>query len=142
MKIKRIITGKKMVPVSIYIIVAAFAIGIVAVLIYRALAPAAGLDTGKYQIVTLTTGESFIGRLSGLNREYVVLENVYYQQNTAAQSDTATPDNQQVTVLRLSDSVAKPENTMRIAHDKVVHWENLSNDSKIIQAIKQDAPTP
>lgn len=133
--------GKKMVPVSVYIVVIAFVLGIVALLVYRAVAPAAGLDTSKYQIVTLTTGESFIGKLSGLNRDYVVLENVYYQQDAANQSDTTTPDSQQVTVLRLSDSVAKPENTMRIARDKLVHWENLSNDSKIIQAIKQDAPT-
>lgn len=141
MKIKHLIMGKKMVPVSAYIVVIAFVLGIVALLVYRAVAPAAGLDTSKYQIVTLTTGESFIGKLSGLNRDYVVLENVYYQQDTANQSNAATPDSQQVTVLRLSDSVAKPENTMRIAHDKLVHWENLSNDSKIIQAIKQDAPT-
>lgn len=140
MKIKHLIMGKKMVPVSVYIVVLAFMLGIVALLIYRAVAPAAGLDTSKYQIVTLTTGESFIGKLSGLNRDYVVLENVYYQQNPTTQSDTATPDSQQVTVLRLSDSVAKPENTMRIARDQLVHWENLSNDSKIIQAIKQDSP--
>jgi hypothetical protein len=142
MKIKHIVTGKRIAPVSTYIIVAAFMLGIIALLVYRALAPAAGLDTSKYQIVTLTSGESFIGKLSGLNKEYVVLDNVYYQQKPATQSDAATPASQQVTVLRLSDSVAKPENTMRIARDKVVHWENLSNDSKIIQAIKQDAPTP
>lgn len=140
MKIKHLIMGKKMVPVSVYIVVVAFVLGIVALLVYRAVAPAAGLDTSKYQIVTLTTGESFIGKLSGLHRDYVVLENVYYQQDPAAQTDTAPPDSQQVTVLRLSDTVAKPENTMRIARDKLVHWENLSNDSKIIQAIKQDAP--
>jgi hypothetical protein len=141
MKLKHLIMSKKMVPVSVYIVLAAFALGVVALLVYRAVAPAAGLDTSKYQIVTLTTGESFIGRLSGLNRDYVLLENVYYQQNSTAQSAAETPDSQQVTVLRLSDTVAKPENTMRIAKDKLVHWENLSNDSKIIQAIKQDAPT-
>lgn len=140
MEIRHTIKGKKLMPTRIYIMVAIIAIAVIGSFAYFVLTPAAGLDTSKYQIVTLTTGESFMGKLSGLNNDYVVLENSYYQQKPATQLDHATTDSQQVTVLRLSDSVAKPENTMRIARDKIVHWENLNNDSKIVQAIKQDSP--
>lgn len=91
----------------------------------------AGVDASKYQIIELTTGESYIGKLSHLQGAYVDLTNVYYQQTQPSSS-------QQVTVLKLSDSVAKPENAMRIARDKIVHWENLSADSKIVEVINSD----
>lgn len=98
-----------------------------------------GLDADRYQIVTLITGERYIGNLSKLNAQYVVLDNVYYQQEPPSQSDESAADETQITVLRLSDTVAQPDNTMHISRDKLVHWENLSNDSKVVQVIRQDA---
>lgn len=91
-----------------------------------------GIKKNTYQLVNLTTGESYIGKLQSTSGRYVVLKNVYYQKNTTQ------ADSSDITVLKLSSSVAKPDDVMRIASDKIVHWENLSGDSKIVQAIKQD----
>lgn len=93
-----------------------------------------------YQLVSLDTGEVYFGKLQNLSGEFVTLKRVYTQardQQTTAVADAA---NQQsgVVLNRLSVSVAKPEDTMYIARDKIVHWENLQRDSKIVQAIEND----
>src|SRR3712207_1562939 len=75
-----------------------------------------GINKRGYQLVSLSTGERFIGKLSGLSGEYVTLNDVYYQQNAAA--DGQQQEQTDITVAKLSASVAKPEDTMRIASDK------------------------
>lgn len=127
------------VPRGVYFALIGIIVAALIILSYRYFSAREGLDTSKYQMITLTSGESYIGKLSRMTGNYVVLDDVYYQQKP--QTSGASADNSQITVLQLSDTVAKPENTMHIAHDKVLHWENLSNDSKIVQAIKQVTST-
>lgn len=109
--------------------------------VYRLVGGGDDINKDGYQLVSLTTGERFIGKLSGLDGEYVTLNDVYYQQQTdtqAAEGESAQLEAQgQITVAKLSSTVAKPEDTMQIARDKIVHWENLQDDSKIVQAIRQ-----
>lgn len=97
-----------------------------------------GINKDGYQLVNLTTGERYIGKLSGLSGKYVVLDDVYQQQDAGAADAKDTSAQTQITVAKLSSSVIKPENKMRIASDKIVHWENLQDDGKVVQAIKQD----
>lgn len=87
----------------------------------------------SYQLVTLSSGEVYIGKLQGTRGNYLVLHDVYYQRKKA----DGAPETE-ITVVKLSSSVAKPEDDMYIASDKVVHWENLARDSKIVQVIEQD----
>lgn len=87
-----------------------------------------------YQLVSLSTGEVYFGKIQNINDEYVELKQAYTQ---AADSKEATQQGG-VVLNRLSVSVAKPEDTMFIARDKIVHWENLQKDSKIVQAIEND----
>lgn len=98
----------------------------------------AGIKKGDYQLVTLTTGERYIGKLTGVKEKYVTLTNVYYQQNTGADTADKEGGAADITVAKLSSSVAKPENTLHIASDKIAHWANLQSDSKIVQAIEKD----
>lgn len=135
MRLKKPAIIEEHVPKGAYFALIGIIVAALIVLGYRYYAAREGLDTSKYQMITLTNGESYIGKLSRMTSDYVVLDDVYYQQK--AQTSGSSTDTSQITVVQLSDTVAKPENTMRIAHDKVVHWENLSNDSKIVQAIKQ-----
>lgn len=94
-----------------------------------------GVIKDRYQLVSLVTGERYIGKLSNLSGEYATLTDVYYQQDAPVGQSQANAT--EITVAKLSASVAKPEDTMRIAKDKIVHWENLQDDGKIVQAIKQ-----
>lgn len=85
----------------------------------------------RYQLVKLTTGEIFFGKLQNTKGEYLVLENVYFIQDSKDQADT--------TILSRKSTVAKSESPMRIKADKMVYWENLAKDSKIAQSIQNAA---
>jgi hypothetical protein len=98
---------------------------------------ARGIDQSKYQIVTLSNGTAYIGHLSGIGGSYAVLKNVYYQANTKTDTAVADPANE-VVVVKLSSTVAKPEDKLRINSSEIMHWANLADDSKIVAAIKQD----
>ena len=113
-------------------ILVAVAVLAVAVLIgWRSLQSPIQRDT--YQLINLTTGESYIGKLESTSGHYLTLRDVYFQRKNAEDA----PDTE-VTVVKLSSTVAKPQDVMYIASDKIVHWENLARDSKIVQVIEQD----
>jgi hypothetical protein len=127
-------TRRMNLQLLIFVAVIALCVGFFAWQYFRS--PSRGIDTSRYQLVTLQSGERYIGKLSGLGDSYATLKDVYYQQTntpTANASDKST----EITVVRLSDSIAKPDNTMHIAKGTITHWENLSSDSKIVQAITQ-----
>lgn len=90
-----------------------------------------GIKGDQYQLVKLTTGEIFFGKLQGTQGEYLTLENAYFIQDAENMSDT--------TILSRKSTVAKSESPMRIKSDKVVYWENLAKDSKIAETIKNAA---
>ncbi len=87
-----------------------------------------GVKANQYQLVKLTTGEIFFGKLQNTSGDYLVLENAYFIQDSKDQTDT--------TILSRKGTVAKSESPMRIKADKVVYWENLAKDSKITQSIQ------
>lgn len=91
------------------------------------------IQRDTYQLINLTTGESYIGKLESTSGRYLTLRDVYFQRKNAEDA----PDTE-VTVVKLSSTVAKPQDVMYIASDKIVHWENLARDSKIVQVIEQD----
>lgn len=125
----------------LFIVVGALIVFMTTVFTLRFFGVGNGVKTDAYQLVSLTTGERYIGKLSTVSGEYVTLSEVYYQQETEQQSaegeSTQVQSQSQITVAKLSSSVAKPEDIMRISRDKIVHWENLQEDSKIVQAIRQ-----
>lgn len=106
--------------------------GVVLVLLIAATAVLTILNTGikrdQYQLVKLTTGEIFFGKLQNTNGADILLENVYFIQDSNNQADT--------TILSRKGTVAKSESPMHIKADKLVYWENLAKDSKIAQSIQ------
>lgn len=90
-----------------------------------------GIKVDRYQLVKLTTGEIFFGKLQNTRGDYLVLENAYFIQDSKDSADT--------TILSRKSTVAKSESPMRIQYDKVVYWENLAKDSKIAQSIQNAA---
>jgi hypothetical protein len=94
-----------------------------------------------FQLIKLTSGEIYIGKLNNPSSDdYVVLNQVYTQSGSDAsqKDDQAQDENSELLLTRLSASVAKPEDTVYISRDKIVYWANLQSDSKIVNAIKND----
>lgn len=107
---------------------------------------ASQIQQDKYQAVFLTNGQVYFGKLSQLNNQYVKLTDVYYLQ--VNQSSKVQPksddksktdsDNQNngLKLIHLGGEIHGPEDQMEISNKQVLFWENLKNDGKVVQAIK------
>jgi hypothetical protein len=70
-----------------------------------------------------------------LNGNYAVLNDVYYltDQGSASASQAASP---QLTKLGCQQ-LHSPEDEMVINRSQIAFWENIKDDGKVVQAIKQ-----
>ncbi len=96
------------------------------------------INTSEYQAVFLTNGQVYFGKLTDLNNKYVTISSIYYlqvQQSQNLQQGTESDANSQVSLAKLGNELHGPEDKMHIAADQVLFWENLKNDSKVVQAI-------
>jgi len=90
----------------------------------------------QYQAVFLENGQVYFGKLDSVNNNYLRLTEIYYlatDNGTLYQSSQASTS--QVKLNKLGNEVHGPEDELFIDRDNVVIWENLKNDSKIVQAI-------
>jgi hypothetical protein len=95
----------------------------------------------KYQAVFLNGGvtsgsvlySTYFGHVTKMNDKYVVLNDIYYL--TTDQS-TQNQSNPQLTKLGCQQ-LHSPYDEMIINRNQVAFWENLKDDGKVVQAIKQ-----
>lgn len=94
-----------------------------------------------YQAVFLNNGQVYFGKLHNINRDYVILTDIYYLQvNQQVQPEQGDNEQQQpqVTLTKLGNELHGPEDAMFIDRDKIVFWENLKNDSQVVQKIGEE----
>lgn len=100
--------------------------------------PLQQVDSGKYQVVYLTNGQAYFGKLQNTTGDYLIMKSPYIAQSvdttdkTTASGTSAT----QTTILKVTDQVYGPENSIAIKSSQVSFWQNLRDDSKVSQAIK------
>jgi len=100
------------------------------------------VDTSKYQAVFLNGGATsgsvayttYFGHISKLNNSYFVLKDVYYL--TTSNTNDQTQANPQLTKLGCQQ-LHSPYDEMVINRNQVAFWENLQDNGKVVQAIKQ-----
>lgn len=101
------------------------------------------IDTGKYQAVMLSNGQSYIGKLSNLNDDFMRLTDVYYLQAKSADtaSDQASTDEDvnsgNFQLIKLGGEVQGPEDEVIISKAQLLYYENLQPGGKASQAIEQ-----
>jgi len=94
-----------------------------------------------WQAVFLTNGQVYFGKIADLNKDYVILKDIYYLQviassNTIAQpSDVQTQPEQRLTLIKLGNEIHGPKDEMIINREHVIIIEGLKNDSRVVQAI-------
>lgn len=95
------------------------------------------VDGDKYQAVFLSDGQIYFGKLSGLNKEYVVLEDIFYLQvEQEVQPDRTTSEAQtQISLAKLGNELHGPEDMMHINPEQILFWENLKDDGQVVSAI-------
>ncbi len=98
------------------------------------------VKTGQYQAVFLNNNQVYFGKISTINDEHIVLNDIYYLQvQQGVQPEEKTQDNQQLSLAKLGGELHGPEDTMYINADQVLFWENLKDDGKVVQAIKSNS---
>lgn len=100
------------------------------------------INPNEYQALFLTNGQVYFGKLADLNRQYVTITDIYYlqvQQGQTLQSGSTSTNTaqSQVSLAKLGSELHGPEDKMFVASDQVLFWENLHNDSKVVQAINK-----
>lgn len=94
-------------------------------------------DKDKYQAVFLTNGQTFFGKLTGLGSAYVTIEDAYRLQAAQSTPSPGATPGPQFSLLDTEKSIEGPEDSIQVASDQIIFWENLKGDSKVVEAINQ-----
>ncbi len=93
----------------------------------------------RIQVVVLSSGQTYFGKLKNTEGTFLTLENVYYSKADELPADAteeqraATASNS--TLVKMGSEVYGPENTLKLRADQVIFWQNLREDSKVAKAI-------
>lgn len=101
-----------------------------------------GIDTSRYQAVFLVNGQIYFGKLSDFNDTSYKLVDIYYPQaQTTTETETetdATDTTAGIQLIKLGDEVHGPEDEMFISKEQTLYYENLKEDSRVSQLIKEN----
>lgn len=110
------------------------AIALVTMLIMKS-QPAQVVDINKFQVIYLTNGQAYFGKLQNTTGEFLVIKSPYIAQSVSTDDKTADTSTQ-ATLLKVTSQVYGPEDSIAIKSSQVTFWQNLRDDSKVTQAIK------
>lgn len=94
------------------------------------------VKSNEYQAVFLTNNLVYFGKIGDITEKYVKLTDIYYLQPLQAE-EKAAAGQPQIKLVKLGSEVHGPEDTMYINSREILFWENLKNDSKIANMIKE-----
>ena len=98
---------------------------------------------GAYQAVFLTNGQVYFGHLKDADSKQPTLTQVYYLQSNPNNPQNSTQDQKQtsqnqLTLVKLGNELHGPEDAMVLKAEQILFWENLKDDGKVVQAIKNN----
>ncbi|MCL5436202.1 MAG: hypothetical protein M1275_03925 [Patescibacteria group bacterium] len=106
----------------------------------------ASVGKANFQAVFLTNGQVYFGKMSDSGSRYVTLDNIYYLQVTPVlQTGTEgqpgagqqqQQQQQQLSLVKLGNELHGPVDQMHINRDQILFIEDLKEDGRVVQAIK------
>lgn len=101
----------------------------------------ASIDDSKYQAVFFDNGQVYFGKLSILDKEYFLLDDVFYVQSNATTGEDPDQEPEDSTentqkLIKRGAEVHGPADPMVVSRDKVMFFENLKTDGKVTQLIR------
>jgi hypothetical protein len=92
--------------------------------------------TNRYQAVFLNNGQVYFGKLHGYYGAHPYMTDVYYfQANAQTGKDNGNSDQ---LLVKLGQEVHAPENKLLLNKDAIIFVENLTEKSKVLDAINSD----
>ena len=102
-----------------------------------------------YQAVFLSNGQVYFGKLSGMTASYATLEDIYYLQVTTPPAADGSQLNQQqaaaqqqLSLVKLGQELHGPVDEMKINRDQILFYEDMKDDGKVMQAIREYQKNP
>lgn len=95
------------------------------------------VDTSKYQAVFLEGGQVYFGKINDLNKDYVTVNNIYYLRVNEQAAEGQQQAQQDISLAKLGCELHGPQDLMVINRSQVTFWENLKDDSQVVNAINE-----
>lgn len=94
-------------------------------------------DMTSYQAVFLTNGQVYFGKVTDVNSQTLILEDVYYlRASKDLQINSQADQNSDFSLVKLGKEIHGPEDKMSVNISQVLFTENMKNDSKVVEAIR------
>ena len=126
--------------IAILLVVIVSAIAVVAKKNYMAHSNTlVGVKDDKYQALFLTNGQVYFGKISSAGKNTVKINDIYYLQVAQKVQPEESKQEAQATepqLIKLGEELHGPEDEMFIERSQVSFWENLKDNSKVVEAIK------
>ena len=105
------------------------------------------VGSANFQAVFLTNGQVYFGKLTDSGQRYATMANIYYLQVTpvlqtgtegqpGAGEQTQQQQQQQLSLVKLGNELHGPTDEMHINRDQILFIEDLKEDGRVVQAIK------
>ena len=103
-----------------------------------------------YQAVFLSNGQVYFGKIESPSSDYVTLKDIYYLQVTQPPlqgsqqqgQQTQTQAQPQLSLVKLGNELHGPVDEMKINRDQILFYEDMKEDAKVMQAIKEYKANP
>lgn len=100
-------------------------------------------QSSEYQAMFLSNGQVYFGKISKERGEYVKLTDIFYLQVTPVQGSQAEPKQQPtLQLVKLGNELHGPVDEMHINREHILFYEDLKEDGKVVQAIKEYKANP
>ena len=92
------------------------------------------VNQAGYQVVYMTSGQAYFGKLKNTDGNYLVLDTPYTAQDVQPEGEEQAAAS--TTLVKVSQQQYGPTESMSLKSDQVLFWQNLRDDSKVTEAIK------
>ena len=87
-----------------------------------------------YQAVFLDNGQVYFGKVKHPKRTYVIVTDVYYFGPSSSSGQGAASD---LVLVKLGSELHGPTNEMKILRDHILFIEELTPESRVVEAIRE-----
>ena len=95
------------------------------------------LDRNGYQAVFLEGNQQYFGHLRNITTRYPYISDVYYVRQEGP-SDPQNPASNKFTLMKFGNEIHGPKDVIYLNKDKILFWENLRDDSQVVQGIARE----
>ena len=130
--------GKKYIKkVLLAVVGLAIVFGLVWWFLLRNIGIPSYIETDKYQVACLQSGECYFGKVTSVTNDVIIIKDVFYvQKSTQATTTQTSASTNNLELIKLGNEVHGPEDMMVLTRSQVLYVENLKSDGKVTQTIQ------